>query len=1024
MSRHRTIIRLSAVLAVVALATGCGDGDSATAPPTPEPARPTTVTVSPATHELTALGITVQLSAEVRDQNARVMAGATVTWTSSASSMATVDASGLVTAAGNGTATITASAGSASGSAVVTVMQSVASVEVSPSVYELTALGQTVQLTAEAFDENGHAVAGAEFSWESSDAAVATVGAGGLVTAVAEGVATITASAGEASGSVVVPVMQPVASVEVSPSAETIELGSTLQLTAEAFDENGEAVAEVEFAWETSDAAVAAVDAGGLVTGVAVGTATITASAGSGQGTAEVTVADLDRAALVALYEATDGPNWVNSENWLTDAPLREWYGVDTDGSGRVVRLDLSGTWEGRIPHGLTGPIPPELGKLSNLTTLDLGINDLTGPIPPELGNLSELTWLSLYSTSLSGPIPPELGSLANLTGLSLGSTSLSGPIPPELGNLSGLTDLFLDHNNLWGPIPRSLLNLTKLNSFPFNDNAGLCAPGTTDFADWLEGMEEREGPFCNASDRAVLAALFEAAGGSGWTNARGWLGGPALAGWHGVRADLLGRVTALDLSRNGLAGHLPGSLGELAHMTELRIADNADLSLRLPLSLSGLSLRVLHYAGTELCVPAELSFRDWLSTIPSHEGTGAECPPATLSGTVNHGWGGWTDSQTNGFGDGASYRPGSSSAGESGVGTAAPAVTTPDGYVIGAVVEVVDGPDAGRQTTTDDRGRYVLEALQQGEFTIRATAEGFASVSGVVDLTADRVLDLAISHEPPTPQPRSPFPDTDPAWLRTLSSDYPYAHQVANVRVFSDISPTFSREHAEHLKRVWEFFHALYGTKNGDWMDVYYTSDPTVYMKAAICATHAATVHTETRNTAWCPLDYVRWFMIPYQIPDFGTQLHEIGHGFLYARWPQAWGDSFPSLWLVEGTAMYWEGGVFTDDGSLRVSTPLNKRYCANGFPDPGPRLIPLADLLRLGEAFYPDPRPTYPQSCMLFAYLEKRAPGVLYALIYRINSGQIVSNDQLITALLDLTGKSISELEEAYQSYAWSMR
>ena len=74
MSFHRTIIRLSAVLASLALGWACG-GDSATAP---EPARPTTVTVSPATHELTALGTTVQLSAEVRDQNARVMAGAFV----------------------------------------------------------------------------------------------------------------------------------------------------------------------------------------------------------------------------------------------------------------------------------------------------------------------------------------------------------------------------------------------------------------------------------------------------------------------------------------------------------------------------------------------------------------------------------------------------------------------------------------------------------------------------------------------------------------------------------------------------------------------------------------------------------------------------------------------------------------------------------------------------------------------------------------------------------------------------------
>ena len=1101
------VLRGLAALALVATLS-CGDG--ATEPTPPDPPRPTTVTVTPATVELNALGATEQLRGEVRDQNGQVMAGAAVTWGSSDLSVATVDAQGLVTAAGNGTATITATAGSASGSATVAVRQEVSTVAVSPAADTLVT-GDTLRLAAVAADANGHVVAGVdEFSWASSDTAVAvvdaaglatgvgtgeveitatssgvtgraelvvvppapttvavtpdtvvftalgdtvrltaevrdqlgrafeaeavvwasgdtlvaTVDSAGLVTAVENGIATITATAGEASGSALAKVMQSAGSVIVSPPADTIAPGDTVRLVAEAFDQHSHPAAGVVFSWSSSDGAVATVDGSGLVLGVGEGMATITATSGSAQGTSAITVANPDRAALVALHEATGGPDWVNNDNWLTDAPLGDWYGVDTDASGRVVRIDLAGNtdnWPEVIPHGLSGPIPPELGNLANLTALDLGFNSLSGPIPPELGNLANLTGLSLGSNSLSGPIPPELGNLTNLTWLPLNSNSLSGPIPPELGNLSGLTDLWLNHNNLSGPIPRNFLDLTKLNSFPFNDNAGLCAPGTADFANWLEGKEEREGPFCNESDWAVLAALFEAAGGSDWTNDGGWLATPALAEWHGVRANSLGHVTELDLSRNGLAGHLPGNLGELAHMTELRIADNADLSLRLPPSLSGLSLRVLHYAGTELCVPAELSFRDWLSTIPSHEGTGAECPPATLSGTVNHGWGGWTDPQTNGFGDGASYRPGSSSPGESSVGTAAPAVTTPDGYVIGAVVEVVDGPDAGRRTTTDDRGRYVLEALQQGEFSIRATAEGFASVGGVVDLASDRVLDLAIS-QPPTPQPTSPFPDTDPAWLQALSSDYPYAHQVANVRVFSDISPTFSREHAEHLKRVWEFFHALYGTKNGDWMDVYYTSDPTVYMKAAICSTDAATVHTDTRNSAWCPLDYVRWFIIPYQIPDFGTQLHEIGHGFLYERWPQAWGDPFPSLWLVEGTAMYWEGGVFTDDGSLSVSTPFP--WCADGFPDPGAHLIPLAELLSLGEAFYPDPRPTYPQSCMLFTYLEKRAPGVLYALIHRINSGQIITNDQLITALLDLTGRSVSELEEAYQSYAWSLR
>ena len=205
MSRHRTIIRLSAVLAVVALAKGCGDGESPSAPPTPEPARPTTVAVSQATHELTAFGATVQLMAEVRDQNDRVMAGATVTWTSSASLVATVDASGLVTAVGNGTATITASAGSASGSAVVTVTQSVASVEVSPSAVTI-APGDTLLLTAEAIDANGHVVAGAEFAWASGDTAVAVVDATGLVRGIREGTATITATTGSASGSATVTV--------------------------------------------------------------------------------------------------------------------------------------------------------------------------------------------------------------------------------------------------------------------------------------------------------------------------------------------------------------------------------------------------------------------------------------------------------------------------------------------------------------------------------------------------------------------------------------------------------------------------------------------------------------------------------------------------------------------------------------------------------------------------------------------------------------------------------------------------
>ena len=79
-----------------------------------------------------------------------------------------------------------------------------------------------------------------------------------------------------------------------------------------------------------------------------------------------------DRSALVALYNVTDGPNWVDNTNWLTDAPLGEWYGVQVDAAGRVVGISLNSRWDSDAGHhlrqGLRGRIPPELSIL--LSTL------------------------------------------------------------------------------------------------------------------------------------------------------------------------------------------------------------------------------------------------------------------------------------------------------------------------------------------------------------------------------------------------------------------------------------------------------------------------------------------------------------------------------------------------------------------------------------------------------------------------------------------------------------------------------
>ncbi|MEQ8329359.1 MAG: Ig-like domain-containing protein [Longimicrobiales bacterium] len=220
--------------------TAAGSGLSVTFTATAEPGPPARVGISGAT-TLTALEATTQLTGQVQDEFGNALAG-DVTWASGDESVATVAADGTVTARANGTAAITATSGSLSGSATVTVAQQAATLAVAPA-NPVTTVGGTVQMTATGKDANGFDVAGdVEATWSSATTTVATIDAAGLATGVAEGQSVITAASGSATGTATLTVtaapFEPNVdtTIDGNVSAERISIpaGVTVTLAADA----------------------------------------------------------------------------------------------------------------------------------------------------------------------------------------------------------------------------------------------------------------------------------------------------------------------------------------------------------------------------------------------------------------------------------------------------------------------------------------------------------------------------------------------------------------------------------------------------------------------------------------------------------------------------------------------------------------------------------------------------------------------------------------------------------------------
>ncbi len=207
--------------------------------------------------------------------------------------------------------------------------------------------------------------------------------------------------------------------------------------------------------------------------------------------------------------------------------------------------------------------------------------------------------------------------SLGRVTEIDLAENGLAGLVPPELGDLGYLTVLKLGGNALSGRLPVSLARI-PLVEFSYAET-GLCTPSAATFREWLAGIELHEGTGVEcaaASDRDVLAALYETTDGANWTNSQGWLTDAALEEWHGIYVDREGRVTHIDLSDNGLNGPIPPALGNLSRLERLSLTDNK-LEGAIPPELGNLtSLTHLFLAENAISgpLPPELSR---LSSLP-----------------------------------------------------------------------------------------------------------------------------------------------------------------------------------------------------------------------------------------------------------------------------------------------------------------------------------------------------------------------------------------------------------------------
>ena len=373
--------------------------------------------------------------------------------------------------------------------------------------------------------------------------------------------------------------------------------------------------------------------------------------------------------ALVEFYTRTNGANWLNKTNWLSEQQTQlcgVWHGIYCD-NGHVTTLHLSqNRLTGALPaklrdltqlqrlwldqNQLSGTIPVEIGTIASLQEITLWGNQLTGEIPSVLGDLSNLTWLDLSRNQLSGTIPVALARLNNLRTLGAQENQLSGTLPTQLGTMTKLENLWLSNNQLSGSIPVELGNLAQLKDLGLSSNqlTGIIPTSLGNLQQltrlWLGGNQlngtipTQLGQLANLQDLLLSSNQLTGNIPPSLGNLRNLseslgLNNNQLSGAIPAELGNLTNLKRLSLRDNQLSGELPSALGNLRQLLLLYLYNNPNLTGALPASLANLTqMNDFQFQNTALCEPAVTAIQTWLAAITTLQKSGINCfdPPIT----------------------------------------------------------------------------------------------------------------------------------------------------------------------------------------------------------------------------------------------------------------------------------------------------------------------------------------------------------------------------------------------------------